>query len=87
MSKSPGTGIGAPRSHGEVGRRRAAPLGRLGGVRSTTCASAPNVVEQVGRVYRNLRNRMRFMLSNLDDLDASDVVSRGGDAAARSSRV
>jgi isoleucyl-tRNA synthetase len=36
----------------------------------------PNVIEQVGRVYRNIRNRMRFMLSNLDDLAAGDVVTR-----------
>ena len=36
----------------------------------------PNVVEQVGRVYRNLRNRIRFMISNLDDLGANDVVAR-----------
>jgi isoleucyl-tRNA synthetase len=36
----------------------------------------PNVVEQTGRVYRNLRNRIRFMLSNLDDLSARDRVSR-----------
>ena len=35
----------------------------------------PNVVEQTGRVYRNLRNRIRFMLSNLDDLRASEVVA------------
>ena len=36
----------------------------------------PNVVEHVGRVYRNLRNRIRFMISNLDDLGANDVVAR-----------
>jgi isoleucyl-tRNA synthetase len=36
----------------------------------------PNVVEQVGRVYRNLRNRIRFMISNLDDLSANDLVAR-----------
>jgi isoleucyl-tRNA synthetase len=36
----------------------------------------PNIVEQVGRVYRNLRNRMRFMISNLYDLEAGDVVAR-----------
>jgi isoleucyl-tRNA synthetase len=35
----------------------------------------PNVVEQIGRVYRNLRNRIRFMLSNLDDLPADAVVA------------
>jgi isoleucyl-tRNA synthetase len=34
----------------------------------------PNVVEQIGRVYRNLRNRIRFMLSNLYDLRVDDVA-------------
>jgi isoleucyl-tRNA synthetase len=34
----------------------------------------PNVVEQTGRVYRNLRNRIRFMLSNLYDLTSADLV-------------
>ncbi|HXO17730.1 MAG TPA: class I tRNA ligase family protein, partial [Candidatus Dormibacteraeota bacterium] len=29
-----------------------------------------------GRVYRNLRNRMRFMLSNFEGLDAAAVVAR-----------
>jgi isoleucyl-tRNA synthetase len=37
----------------------------------------PNVVDQTGRVYRNLRNRIRFMLSNLDDLPADAVVAKG----------
>ena len=36
----------------------------------------PNVVEQVGSVYRNLRNRIRFMISDLDDLAADDLVAR-----------
>ena len=40
MSKSRGTGIGAREAMEQVGRRRAAPVGRLGRVRSTTCASA-----------------------------------------------
>jgi isoleucyl-tRNA synthetase len=34
----------------------------------------PNVVEQIGNVYRNLRNRIRFMLSNVGDLPAAEVV-------------
>ena len=36
----------------------------------------PAVVEQVGRVYRNIRNRIRFMLSNLEDLGVAGVVPR-----------
>jgi isoleucyl-tRNA synthetase len=36
----------------------------------------PNVIEQVGRVYRNIRNRIRFMLSNLNDLDPAAVAPR-----------
>ena len=41
-----------------------------------TCAFGPNVVEQVGNVYRNIRNRIRFMLGNLYDLDAPGVLPR-----------
>ncbi len=36
----------------------------------------PNVIDQVSRVYRNIRNRVRFMLSNVDDLRSADVVPR-----------
>src|SRR5579864_2333531 len=36
----------------------------------------PNVIDQVSRVYRNIRNRMRFMLSNLDDLKPHEIVHR-----------
>jgi isoleucyl-tRNA synthetase len=36
----------------------------------------PNVIDQVGRVYRNLRNRMRFMISNIEDLPSDAVVAR-----------
>jgi isoleucyl-tRNA synthetase len=36
----------------------------------------PNVVEQVGNVYRNVRNRLRFMISNLYDLERAAVVVR-----------
>ena len=58
---------GAPTFCG-CGRHRSSP--------STTCASGPTSSTKSARVYRNLRNRMRFMLSNLDDLSAADVVAR-----------
>jgi len=34
------------------------------------------VIDQVSRVYRNIRNRVRFMLSNVDDLAVEGVVAR-----------
>ena len=75
MSKSRGTGIDASdamtRWGADVLRLWAASVEPIDDVRF-----GPNVVEQVGRVYRNLRNRMRFMLSNLEDLSAADVVAR-----------
>jgi isoleucyl-tRNA synthetase len=36
----------------------------------------PHVIDQVSRVYRNIRNRVRFMLGNLDDLPVEDIVPR-----------
>jgi isoleucyl-tRNA synthetase len=75
MSKSRGTGIDAneamSRWGADVLRLWAASVEPVDDVRF-----GPNVVDQVGRVYRNLRNRMRFMLSNLDDLAPDDVVAR-----------
>ncbi len=75
MSKSRGTGIDAidamSRWGADVLRLWAASVEPIDDVRF-----GPNVVEQVGRVYRNLRNRMRFMLSNLYDLESGDVVVR-----------
>jgi isoleucyl-tRNA synthetase len=63
MSKSRGTGIDASdamtRWGADVLRLWAASVEPIDDVRF-----GPNVVDQVGRVYRNLRNRMRFMLSN-----------------------
>jgi isoleucyl-tRNA synthetase len=73
MSKSRGTGIDAndamSRWGADVLRLWAASVEPIDDVRF-----GPNVVDQVSRVYRNLRNRMRFMLSNLEDLSAADVV-------------
>jgi isoleucyl-tRNA synthetase len=75
MSKSRGNGIDAidamDRWGADVLRLWAASVEPIDDVRF-----GPNVVEQVGRVYRNLRNRMRFMISNLDDLTPGDVVPR-----------
>ena len=34
----------------------------------------PNVVEQVARVYRNIRNRIRFILGNIADLPPEAIV-------------
>ena len=36
----------------------------------------PNVIDQVSRVYRNIRNRVRFMLGNVDDLQPQAIVPR-----------
>ncbi|MDE2481784.1 MAG: class I tRNA ligase family protein, partial [bacterium] len=75
MSKSKGTGIDAKDAMDKWGadvlRLWAASVEFVDDVRF-----GPNVVEQVSRVYRNIRNRIRFMLSNLDDFGAADVVSR-----------
>ena len=74
MSKSKGTGIDAKDAMNAWGadvlRLWAASVEFVDDVRF-----GPNVVEQVGRVYRNIRNRIRFMLSNLDDLGPNDVVA------------
>ena len=75
MSKSRGTGLDAQeameRWGADVLRLWAASVEPIDDVRF-----GPNVVDQVGRVYRNLRNRLRFMLCNLDDLDEAAVVPR-----------
>ncbi len=75
MSKSRGTGIDAldamNRWGADVLRLWSASVEFIDDVRF-----GPNVIEQVGRVYRNIRNRIRFMLSNLDDLDVADIVPR-----------
>ncbi|MBV8197407.1 MAG: isoleucine--tRNA ligase, partial [Candidatus Eremiobacteraeota bacterium] len=75
MSKSRGTGIDARDAMAKWGadvlRLWAASVEPIDDVRF-----GPNVIEQVSRVYRNVRNRLRFMLSNLNDLAAGDVVSR-----------
>ncbi len=75
MSKSRGTGFDAlgamDRWGADVLRLWAASVEPIDDVRF-----GPNVVDQVGRVYRNVRNRLRFMLSNLDGLDATNAVAR-----------
>jgi isoleucyl-tRNA synthetase len=75
MSKSRGTGIDArdamDRWGADVLRLWAGSVEPIDDVRF-----GPNVVDQVGRVYRNVRNRLRFMLSNLDGLDAVNLVAR-----------
>ncbi|MBV8332191.1 MAG: isoleucine--tRNA ligase [Candidatus Eremiobacteraeota bacterium] len=75
MSKSLGTGIGAREAMDKWGadvlRLWVASVEFFDDVRF-----GPNVVDQIGRVYRNLRNRIRFMLSNLDDLEPSEIVPR-----------
>ncbi|MFN2450205.1 MAG: isoleucine--tRNA ligase [Candidatus Baltobacteraceae bacterium] len=75
MSKSLGTGIDAA----EAMQKWGADVLRLW-VASTEFVDdvrfGPNVIDQVSRVYRNVRNRLRFMLSNLDDLPAEAVVAR-----------
>jgi len=75
MSKSRGTGIdvkdAVEKWGADVLRLWAASVEPIDDVRF-----GPNLVEQVGRVYRNLRNRLRFMISNLDDLEPVAVVAR-----------
>ncbi len=73
MSKSRGTGIDAQeameRYGADVLRLWAASVEFVDDVRF-----GPNVVEQVTRVYRNVRNRIRFMLGNLGDLPVDAIV-------------
>ncbi len=75
MSKSLGTGIDAADAMQKWGadvlRLWAASVEFVDDVRF-----GANVVEQVSRVYRNIRNRVRFMLGNLHDLPAQAVVPR-----------
>ncbi|HET9096297.1 MAG TPA: class I tRNA ligase family protein, partial [Candidatus Baltobacteraceae bacterium] len=75
MSKSLGTGIDAKDAMQKWGadvlRLWAASVEFVDDVRF-----GPNVVDQVSRVYRNIRNRVRFMLSNVDDLQPADVLAR-----------
>ncbi len=75
MSKSRGTGVDArdamQRWGADVLRLWAASVEFVDDVRF-----GPNVVEQVARVYRNIRNRIRFMLGNIGDLPASELVPR-----------
>ncbi len=75
MSKSRGTGIDARDAMDKWGadvlRLWAASVEFIDDVRF-----GPTVIEHVSRVYRNIRNRVRFMLSNIDDLGAGDVIAR-----------
>lgn len=75
MSKSRGTGIDADEAMNRYGadvlRLWAASVEYVDDVRF-----GPNVIEQVARVYRNVRNRIRFMLGNVGDLLPEQVVPR-----------
>jgi isoleucyl-tRNA synthetase len=75
MSKSRGTGLDAQeamdRWGADVLRLWAASTEFVDDVRF-----GPNVIEQVGRVYRNVRNRIRFMLGNVGDLEPAQLVPR-----------
>ncbi|HZZ66191.1 MAG TPA: isoleucine--tRNA ligase [Candidatus Baltobacteraceae bacterium] len=75
MSKSLGTGIDATDAMQKWGadvlRLWAASVEFVDDVRF-----GPHVIDQVSRVYRNIRNRVRFMLGNLDDLQPDRMVSR-----------
>ncbi|HUY10753.1 MAG TPA: isoleucine--tRNA ligase, partial [Candidatus Dormibacteraeota bacterium] len=75
MSKSRGTGIDAREAMSTYGadvlRLWAASVEFIDDVRF-----GPSVVEQVARVYRNLRNRVRFLLGNLADLNPDAIVER-----------
>jgi isoleucyl-tRNA synthetase len=75
MSKSRGTGIDAQDAMEHYGadvlRLWAASVEFVDDVRF-----GPNVVDQVARVYRNVRNRIRFMLGNVGDLPPNAIVPR-----------
>jgi isoleucyl-tRNA synthetase len=75
MSKSLGTGIDAQQAMHKWGadvlRLWAASVEFVDDVRF-----GPHVIEQVSRVYRNIRNRLRFMVSNLDDITPDELVAR-----------
>jgi len=75
MSKSLGTGIEAEEAMARWGadvlRLWAASVEFVDDVRF-----GPNVIEQVSRVYRNVRNRLRFMVSNLGDITPDALVPR-----------
>ncbi len=75
MSKSRGTGIDAQeameRWGADVLRLWAASVEFVDDVRF-----GPHVIEQVARVYRNIRNRVRFMLGNIGDLPPDAIVPR-----------
>ncbi len=75
MSKSLGTGIDAQEAMQKWGadvlRLWAASVEFVDDVRF-----GPHVIEQVSRVYRNIRNRLRFMVSNLGDMAPADLVAR-----------
>jgi len=73
MSKSRGTGIDARDAMATFGadvlRLWSASVEFVDDVRF-----GPNVVEQVARVYRNIRNRIRFILGNIADLTPEALV-------------
>ncbi len=75
MSKSRGTGADAGDAMAKWGadvlRLWAASVEFVDDVRFGS-----HVVEQVGNVYRNMRNRIRFMLGNLDDFRPEMAVAR-----------
>jgi isoleucyl-tRNA synthetase len=75
MSKSLGTGIDAQDAMQKWGadvlRLWAASVEFVDDVRF-----GPNVIEQVSRVYRNVRNRLRFMVSNLGDVVPGALIQR-----------
>mgnify|MGYP001250113275 CR=1 FL=1 len=75
MSKSLGTGIDAQDAMQKWGadvlRLWAASVEFVDDVRF-----GPNVIEQVSRVYRNVRNRLRFMVSNLGDVVPGALTPR-----------
>jgi isoleucyl-tRNA synthetase len=75
MSKSRGTGIDArdamERWGADVLRLWAASVEFVDDVRF-----GPNLIDHVGKVYRNIRNRIRFMLGNLNDLPPEAIVPR-----------
>ena len=75
MSKSLGTGIEAEEAMQKWGadvlRLWAASVEFVDDVRF-----GPNVIEQVSRVYRNIRNRLRFMAGNLYDFSPEAMVAR-----------
>ncbi len=75
MSKSLGNAVYPNEISRKVGRRFAAPVGRLAGLHRGHAHTRAAMMTQLAEAYRKIRNTFRFALSNLFDFDpARDAV-------------